>query len=176
MKRAKQPLLLGVEDHEAHCTCRVNMMTAPVIAHRLTHAQFIRTPAGIIERRLRRIRLAIVMASHNDFLLRMRQPRNRYLHIERWQSSQPLAPPMNREKILSYLQPKARQVPRHLLRPVRRELVMPLVCRIPRLPPLEMRGDLRELIIDVERIGDREVQNTLRAKDSIGYARFGSDA
>src|SRR5712692_2705310 len=139
------------------------MMAAPVIAHGLAHTQFVGTPAGVVKRRFGRVGLPIVVTTHDYLLLCMHKPRHRYLHIEGGQSRRSLPPAMNRKSIAPHPWPKTRQVVHHLLRPVRRELVMPLVGSIARLPTLKMRSDIRELVIDVKRVGNGEIQANKRS-------------
>src|SRR5690242_9092467 len=79
---------------------------------------------------------------------------------------------MNGERVASHLRPKTRQILHHLLRPVRRELVMSLTGNIPCLPALKMRRDIRELAVDVNRVRNGEIEVRWSAR-RVGKACLG---
>src|ERR1051326_7692559 len=77
---------------------------------------------------------------------------------------------MNGERVAPHLRPKTRQILHHLLRPVRRELIMPLTGNIPRLPALKMRRDIRELVVDVNRVRNGEIEVDREIARRVGSA------
>ncbi len=99
----------------------------------------------------------------------MRDARYAHLHIEGGQRCESFAPTMNWKWIFSYLRPKTLQIPHHLLHPVGSKLIVTLVAGITRLAPLEMRGGVGKLVINIDGVNHRKIGNSLRGIGFIGH-------